>query len=239
MLFGWRARIGNLRPATAIEGSEEWRRVAPEGVAFVDGRTMVEEVTEKGLAAMMTQVVGAAKLGAAAKPQVIVQCGAPGIFLRGLGHDRTVIEEMEKATGIPATTMMTAMVDAMRVLGVRRVAVGTTYIDEVNAKLTAFLEGSGFEVAAMKGLQQRYPAEAISLEDHHSYRLGREVFSQAKGADGLLISCGGFRTFEIIQALEGDTGVPVVTSNQSALWKALRMAGVRDDIPSLGALLRR
>lgn len=237
MLFGWRARIGNLRPATAIEGSEEWRRVAPEGVAFVDGRTMVEEVTEKGLAAMMTQVVDAAKLVAAARPQVIVQCGAPGIFLRGLGHDKTVIEQMEKATGIPATTMMTAMVDALHALRIKRVAVGTTYIDEVNEKLAAFLAGSDIEAVAMKGLQQRYPAEAISLEDHHSYRLGREVFAQAKGADGILISCGGFRTFEIIQALERDTGVPVVTSNQSSLWKALRMVNIKDNIPQLGALL--
>ena len=41
-MFGWRARIGQIRPASAIEGSEEWRRVAPEGVAFVDGRTIVE-----------------------------------------------------------------------------------------------------------------------------------------------------------------------------------------------------
>jgi len=236
MLFGWRARIGNLRPATAIEGSEEWRRVAPEGVAFVDGRTMVDEVTEKGLAAMMAQVVDAAKLVAAAKPDVIVQCGAPGIFLRGFGHDKTVIAQMEKATGVPATTMMTAMVDAMHALKIQRVAVGTTYLDEVNAKLTAFLEQSGFAVIAMKGLQQRYPAEAIYLEDHHAYRLGREVFAEARSVDGILISCGGFRSFEIIEALERDTGVPVVTSNQSSLWKALRMVRITDNIPRLGAL---
>ena len=49
MIIGWRARIGQIRPASAIEGAEEWRRVAPEGVAFIDARTIVEEVTDKGL----------------------------------------------------------------------------------------------------------------------------------------------------------------------------------------------
>ena len=135
--------------------------------------------------------------------------------------------------------MMTAMVDAMHALRIKRVAVGTTYIDEVNEKLAAFLAGSYIEVIAMKGLQQRYPAEAISLEDHHSYRLGREVFAQANGADGVLISCGGFRTFEIIQALERDTGVPVVTSNQAVVWDCLRRLGACGQGSCPGSLFAR
>ncbi len=103
MIFGWRARIGQIRPATAIEGAEEWRQVAPEGVAFIDARTRVMEVTEKGLEGMMAQVLEAARQVADAKPDVIVQCGAPGIFLRGYGHDRVVIQQMEEATGVKAT----------------------------------------------------------------------------------------------------------------------------------------
>lgn len=237
MIFGWRARIGQIRPASAIEGAEEWRRVAPEGVAFIDARTIVQEVTDEALRAMMAQVVEAARQIAWAKPDVIAQCGAPGIFLRGFGHDKVVIDEIYEATKVPATTMMTAMVDAMHALELRRVAVGTIYTDYVNGKLKTYLEQSGFDVVAMKGLQISQPSEVIYLEASHAYRLGREVAAQGS-ADGVLISCGGFRTFEMIPALERDAGMPVVTSNQATLWKTLRMTGIGDDIPELGHLFK-
>jgi maleate isomerase len=236
MIFGWRARIGQIRPSTAIEGAEEWRRVAPDGVAFIDARTRVLEVTEKGLQAMMAEVLEAARQVADAKPDVIVQCGAPGIFLVGPGHDKVVIDQISQATGVRATTMMTAMVDAMRAVGMTRVAVGTIYTDAVNAKLQTFLEHAGLSVVGMKGLKIVAPEDCIYLEAAQAYRVGRDVFSEARDADGILISCGGFRTFETIDALERDTGVPVVTSNQAALWKALRMVNIGDRIPGLGVL---
>ena len=39
-------------------------------------------------------------------------------------------------------------------------------------------------------------------------------------------------------ALEAELGRPVVTSNQAALWCALRTAGIADAIPGLGRLLQ-
>jgi len=238
-MFGWRARIGQIRPASAIEGSEEWRRVAPEGVAFVDGRTIVEEVTEKGLEAMMARVVDVAKAIAWASPQVIGQCGAPGIFLKGYGYDKEIIANIEAATGIKATTMQTAQVEAMKALGFKNIALGSIYTDSANQKLAAALEKDGIRTLSMKGLQIVDPRDCIKHEPESAYRLGREVFEQSgRKADGILISCGGFRSFEVIDILERDTGVPVVTSNQASLWMALRMCGVPERISGLGRLFR-
>ncbi|MGH2383446.1 MAG: maleate cis-trans isomerase family protein [Candidatus Limnocylindria bacterium] len=238
MRFGWRARIGQLRPATAIESSEEWRSVTPAGVAFIDGRTMVRTVDEKGLEEMMSQVVDEACKVASARADVIVQCGAPGIFLKGPGYDDEVIRNIHEATGVKATTMMNAMIAAMTALRMTRVAVGSIYIESVNAKLTSYIEMCGFSVTATKALGIIKPEDCIDHEPDTAYRLGREVFAAAPGADGILISCGGLRSFEVIEALERDTGVPVVTSNQAALWQALRMVNVPDRIPNLGRLLR-
>src|SRR5438876_1768226 len=186
-MFGWRARIGQIRPASAIEGSEEWRRVAPEGVAFVDGRTIVEEVTEKGLEAMMARVVDVAKAIAWASPQVIVQCGAPGIFLKGYGYDKEIIANIEAATGIKATTMQTAQVEAMKTLGFKNIALGSIYTDSANQKLAAALEKDGIRTLSMKGLQIVDPRDCIKHEPESAYRLGREVFEQSgRKADGIL-----------------------------------------------------
>ena len=55
-------------------------------------------------------------------------------------------------------------------------------------------------------------------------------------ADAIFISCTNLRTFEIIEGLEEDLGVPVVTSNQASLWLALRQMDVMEKIPELGRL---
>jgi maleate cis-trans isomerase len=61
-----------------------------------------------------------------------------------------------------------------------------------------------------------------------TYSLAKEVARNAPDADGILISCGNLRSFEAIEPLEKDTGLPVVTSNQAGLWQALRMAGINE-----------
>ena len=236
MMLGWRAKIGQIRPASAIEGAEEWRSVAPVGVHFADARTFVPKVDSKGLEVMMSQVVGAAQQLASAKVDLIVQCGAPGIFLKGVGEDARVTGQITQATGIPAITMMGAMTDALKALNAKRIAVGTIYTDEVNCAMTAYLEAMGFQVKAMRGLQIDDPYGASVEEPDSSYRLGRAVHKAAGDVDAILISCGAYRTFEVLHYLEMDTGVPVVSSNQASLWRALRFLGLRDVIPNLGRL---
>ena len=71
-----------------------------------------------------------------------------------------------------------------------------------------------------------------------TYRFARNVVREAPDADALLISCGNLRSFEIIENLETDTGLPVVTSNQAGLWQALRLTGIQSPLPGLGRLLR-
>jgi maleate cis-trans isomerase len=45
-------------------------------------------------------------------------------------------------------------------------------------------------------------------------------------------------TAGIIERLERDLGKPVVTSQQAALWRALRLSGLADPVPGFGRLLR-
>ena len=237
MMLGWRAKIGQIRPASAIEGSEEWRPVAPVGVHFADSRTIVPIVDKDGLEVMMAQVNEAARQLATAKVDLIVQCGAPGIFLEGSNAEARVVEEIREVTGVEAITMMGAMVEALHAVNAKTVAVGSIYTDDVNVALGGYLEDNGFTVRSMVGLQITDPYEASTFADDSSYRLGREVFKKAgSNADAILVSCGAYRTFQMLPYLENDTGAAVVTSNQATLWSALRKCGLRDVIPNLGRL---
>lgn len=238
-MYGRRARIGRISPSPETAGCEEWRRALPDGVCLVETRTLIHDVTEEGLEEMIKQVERAAAELASAEVKVILQAGTAAAFFRGLGHDAELIRRIAAATGIQATTSMTAVVDALRALEIRRPAVATPYIRGMDEKLSDVLLKSGFELAAIKGLGIRRSIDMGALEPEAAYRLARAVVASADNPDGVLISCGNFRTFEIIDRLEAECGLPVVTSNQAGLWRALRLAGIPDRIGNLGRLLEK
>lgn len=237
-MYGWRARIGRISPSPETVGAEEWRRSLPEGVCLVETRTLIQDVTADGLAEMVKQVERAALELASARVDLILQAGTAAAFFRGLGHDLELIQRIISVTRIKTTTTLTAVVDALRTLGIHRLAVATPYLPEMDAKLTEVLLQSGFEVAAIKGLALRRSIDMGDLLPEATYRLAREVVRSASNVDGILISCGNLRTFEIIEALETDTGLATITSNQAGLWQALRLVGVQDRLSGLGRLLK-
>jgi arylmalonate decarboxylase len=132
--------------------------------------------------------------------------------------------------------MSTGVVEALRALGVRRVAVATAYIDEVNARLRRFLADSGFEVLALEGLGIDVVGGAGSVSEPALVALGERVFAAAPGADGILISCGGLRTLGVTVPLETACGVPVVSSTPAAFWAAVRLVGHSGQAPGYGRL---
>ena len=68
---------------------------------------------------------------------------------------------------------------------------------------------------------------------------GVRVWKSARQADALLISCGGFRTLEIIAPLEKQIGAPVISSMPHGLWAGARLVGLSGRAPGYGQLLSR
>ena len=237
-MYGWRAKIGRISPSPETVGCEEWRRALPEGVCLVETRTLLHDVTVEGLAETVKQVERAALELASAEVDVILQAGTAIAFFRGFGHDRELSARISATTGIKATTSLTAVVDALRTLGITRPAVATSYLAEIDARLVEVLEQSKFKVAAIRGMGLKKSIDMGKVLPDATYALAKAVAQSAPDADGILISCGNLRSFEAIEALEKDTGLPVVTSNQAGLWQALRMVGIHDPLPNLGRLLR-
>lgn len=210
----------------------------PEGVCLVETRTLLHDVTVEGLAETVKQVERAALELASAQVDVILQAGTAIAFFRGFGHDRELSQRISAATGIKATTSLTAVVEAMRVLGIKRPAVATSYLPDIDARLGEVLQRSGFLVPAIRGMGLKRSIDMGKVLPDATYRLAHAVARAAADADGIFISCGNLRSFEAIEPLEKDTGLPVVTSNQAGLWQALRMAGIQQQLPNLGRLLR-
>lgn len=237
-MYGWRARIGYIMPSSGTVVDAEWIPHAPKGVIFVCTRALIEKVNLDGVRHMIDQYERAAKELASAEVNCIIQAGTPAGFIGDPGWDKELGARLTKLTGIPTATMMTACIDALRELGLKRIAVATPYVNELNIKLKGTLEQAGFQVLAFKGLNVLRNIDINKLPPEASYQTARDVFREAPDADGIFIACGGWPTFENIPLLEADLGVPVVSSNSAGMWMGFKLANLPIQIPGLGRLFQ-
>ena len=156
-----------------------------------------------------------------------------GSYVRGFGGDTEIADRMGAISGVRVTTTSTATVRALRHLGVRRVAVLSPHVDALNERLHTFLEGSGFEVVRLVGLNK---VGAIELIPPISTRAIVETQVDSGDADGIFISCTSVRTASIIHDLEQALGKPVVSANQATMWEVLRLAKCFSPMLGLGRL---
>jgi len=231
---GWRGKIGVITPSSGTAAETDFHENVPEGVAVLTARVSFEAVTLEGLSEMGSYVEDASALLSQALPDIIAFACTTGSLVGGVGYDKKIIDSIERRTGIPAITTSTAIVEAMNLLGIKKMAIATPYSDEVNQAEKTFLEDSGFEVASIKGLGLLGPTEMPQVRYQQMYRLVKEVFSD--DVDGIFVSCTGISVFNIIQMLEEDFKRPVITSNQATLWASLRKINIGTKIEGLGRL---
>jgi maleate isomerase len=58
-----------------------------------------------------------------------------------------------------------------------------------------------------------------------------------RSADAIFVSCTAARSINVIEALERETGRPVITSNQATFWHVLQLGGVAALRSGFGSLL--
>jgi maleate isomerase len=235
-LYGWRARIGLIVPSSNTTMEPEFSKIMPEGVSVHTARLKLVNVDAESLRKMAERSVEAAEDLATAEVDLIVYGCTTGSLLEGSRWEEELRLRIEKATGITVITTAQAVVKSLKALGARKVSVATPYIEELNEREKRFLEENGFKVIKIKGLGIVKNTEIGKQPPWVAYRLALEV-ARDSDADVLFISCTNFRTLEVINYLEETLQIPVISSNTSTAWLALRTLGIRDSI-NYGKLLR-
>lgn len=194
------------------------------------------EISTRGYTEVIDSVIGKALELKAEGASAISLMGTSLSFFRGVAFTRQLKREMEQATDLPCTTMSDAILAGLRHLKVRRVAVATAYIDEVNTQLRTYLEQSDFEPLALEGLAISDVQAVGQVSTEVLVDLCLKVFEDQPGADGLLISCGGLVTLDAVREVEARLQVPVVSSSPAGFWDLVRTAGLDARSPGQGRL---
>ena len=229
-----RGRLGFVLLNTEETADDDIHAMVPGDVGvFITRVRLADPVTVTNLAAVAGDLTEAARLLPENLDAIAYVCTS-GSIAAGEASVERAIRRAQPATRPLA--LVTCVVDALRRIGIARLAVGTPYLDEVNAMEAAFLTDRGFNVRAMKGLGIPRGRDMALVEPDDIVRLALDVCTD--DSDGIFLSCTALRAVEVVDAIEEETGKPVVTSNQALVWRMLRQIGVRDAVAGPGKLFR-
>lgn len=224
--YGWRARIGMLQPTRVSDTNPyEFYLMAPRGVQLVltsmglpEGHHGDDEY-ERAIEAIdepIQRLLGR-------KVDVIVQAGVPPIVMKGWGYEDELRARVADLTGVPFASDVGCCIAAMQAVGMNRI--GLLVSGNHQRSFADYIANAGIDTIAASDVPND-GHEPSNLPLSVPYRAAVALHRANPDIDGIWIPIAARPSVGIIEAIETDTGVPVVTSSQAMMWQGLRMAGV-------------
>lgn len=241
-------RLGLVVPSSNVtmetELPELFRRreaVAPERFTFHSARTRMTEVTPAALAAMnadgarcAAELADAGCDALAYACLVAVMAEGPGAHLRA---ERTLADAAGSAgTGAPVVTSAGALVDGVRLLGARRVAMIAPYAPALTARVVDYLADHAVQVVAVHSRDVTDNRAVGRLDPNDLLDIAATL--DLTGAEALVLSaCVQMPSLAVVEAAQDRTGLPVLTAATATARALLDALKLDPFVPGGGALL--
>lgn len=238
-MLGWRARLGLILTHPVIGMvPHEFYRVAPEGTILLaiglglpDVKTFWSRPYEDVRDSYLTGVLALLKDGA----DVLHLGGGDVLFTHGLDGLRRLLADLSQASTVRVKSTPTVLGPALRAAGGSRVVIVGDYSPRALENHTILLRESGVEVV---GTHTPPPSADGTISPYPAYRAAKAALRAHPSADSVLLTGAAWTPIHIIEEIEADLNVPVVTSVQAMVWSSFRWIGVNESFPGAGSLLR-
>jgi maleate cis-trans isomerase len=228
--------IGRIEPSMWLEGPM-WQQVLPADVRLAVLSLGVRRLRDEDLERAHAQVLDKVAQLDAEGVDVINVGGSPVVSLHGwAGHER-LLTEIRARTGRPFVTSLQAEVEAIRAVGGTRVAIASPYPAGQTRKRVALLEEDGLAVAGHHSLDIERNREIAELDPDRVARQAIELAGRQPDADVIYLPCGSLPVVPVIERIERETGLPVVTNVSAQVHACLIRAGHHRPIEGYGRLL--
>ena len=241
-------RIGQIVPSSnttmeteipaILRGRES---VEPERFTFHSSRMRMKKVTKEELAAMDADSDRCAAELADARVDVLGYACLVAIMSMGKGYHCQSQQRLQDVTAregapAPVVTSAGALVDGLRTLKARKIAMVAPYVQSLCTMVAEYIEHEGIEVV-----------DRIALEIPDNLEVGRrdpmalvDIYKGLKldGIDALVLSsCVQMPSLAAIPIVEQECGLPVVSASVCTTYQMLQKLGLRTYAPNAGALL--
>ncbi|ASO21896.1 maleate cis-trans isomerase [Actinoalloteichus hoggarensis] len=217
--------VGVVAPFDFAVDRELWRWVPDEVSLYLTRLPFAPPPTAREPAVALAEpaaVAEALRDILVPEPSAVAYACTSGSFAAGAAGERGLRAAMVAAGAPAAVTTSGALVEALDVLGLRRVAVAAPYVGAVTERLRGFLGEHGFDVVAERSLGLVDRIWQVSFSE-----VVRAVLAvDSRDAEAVFVSCTNVRTYDLIAPLEAAIGKPVLTANQVTMWATLRAVGV-------------
>jgi maleate cis-trans isomerase len=229
-------RFGLLTPSSNTIQEPQFSAALPSDVSLHTGRVAYRDITpEEQMRCVLELETESRKLADAEVDCIVFAATAPTLA-KGKGYDRELIGRMEAASGKPATTAATAFVDALTLLGAKKIAIGAPWSKTMDQPMVEFMETSGFTVVHSEVVGFVASIELGRVGPQEAYALGRRT--DRPDADAIIMPGGNWPSMHVAERLERELGKPVLANNAVSLWAGLRLMKRDDSIAGYGRLLR-
>ena len=225
--------VGFITPPRWLDiAPQEFSRLTGHGIKVV--QTLMDvpdfEYQADRFPELLPEIRRNARLLAQTGVSLIAQSGTQ--FTLGYAQDpedlRSVGRQLEAELGIPVIFNGLALVDAVRAIGARRVAVAGAYYDEdLSNRFAELLENHGIEVAWMQNWvkegrfrnQENVSGMNWCYDNDWGYQSIRSAAAGAANIDCVVLPGAEIRTLGMLNALEAEIGCPLVAADTAFYWK--------------------
>lgn len=236
-MFGCDGRLGLIVPAnnSTLE-PEIWPLLPPDTAVFATRILAKGALTPEAVKLMEEHVERAAFELEATVVDVIAYADMVTSFIMDPEWNDRRAAELSALVGVPHYTCWIALRAALETLDVHSIALATPYPGAIHATCPSFFELNGYrcvsdatlDIVAMTDVPKVRPETVRSLV--RSLDLSK--------AEAIVLLATDLPTFAVIREIEKETGLPVLTSNQTLLWHGLRLCGNQADVPELGRIFQ-
>src|SRR5690606_11103064 len=241
-------RIGQIVPSSNITMETEIpamlrsrETIAPEHFTFHSSRMRMKKVTKEELEAMDAQSLKCAQELSDARVDVMGYACLVAIMSMGRGYhcvsETNLHEETVKNDApAPVVTSAGALIDGLKVLGAKKVAVITPYMKPLTEMVVDYIEHQGVEVVDYVALEIPDNLEVAAQDPKNLLEIYKRL--NLEGVDVIVPSaCVLMPSLEALDAIEKEVGIPVTSAAVCTTYEMLKKLGLDTKLPMGGALL--
>ncbi|TPD70725.1 Asp/Glu racemase [Flavobacterium microcysteis] len=215
--------------------------IAPERFTFHSSRMRMKKVTKEELEAMDAMSLKCAQELSDAQVDVMGYACLVAIMSMGRGYhcvSETNLHEETVNNGFPTpiVTSAGALINGLKVLGAKKVAVITPYMKPLTQLVVDYIEHQGFEVVDFVALEIPDNLEVAAQDPMNLLEIYKRL--NLKDVDVFVASaCVQMPSLEAVDLLEKEIGIPVTSAAICTTYEMMKKLGLDTKVPIGGELL--